>query len=181
VKAHLGWIGALVMLGLVVTGHGAQLLAGTCVLAAGWMLLGGHRKRVYRSHRQRQFSKRNASPGYMRETARHEAGHAIVARRLGGYVYKVIIRPDGSGATYIRKMSSLVHEVAVSYAGEYAAGTSRGCSGDHALTRAYLRMAPNSERARVHREGRALARRMVSRHSGAINSMAKRLLEKGQV
>lgn len=175
---------ALVVLVCIITGRGPQLLAIVVVLGAGWLLLGQRlpgRKRSYHSHRQRRFSKRNADPGYMKTTARHEAGHAIVARKLGGYVYKVVIRPDGSGTTYVKKMGSLVEEVAVTYAGEYAAGTSRGCSGDHALTRAYLRMAPNSERARVHREGKALARRMVSRHSGAINSMANKLLERGHV
>lgn len=123
---------------------------------------------------------RGVAEADLRETALHEAGHRCVALALGGRVREVVIRPDGSGTTWVSGLPSAAAEVAVDRAGEYAARSSRGCSSDHALRRQHLKAEPwGSRRDRLAREGDALGRRTVRSERGRIDRYAGRLLKAG--
>lgn len=108
-------------------------------------------------------------------TRRHEYAHRRVARALRMQTGDLVCREDGSGYCQVDTAGHpVLHRVAVAYAGGYAEGTHEFARTDKSIAEGDLREIPWSQRGRVRREGKALARRLVSRHRGAINRDARR-------
>jgi hypothetical protein len=125
-------------------------------------------------------------PGHeVKIAARHEGGHAALVKAVGGRVHSVAIYPDGSGITWysLPRNASVVDQVAVTVAGEVAAGTKSGCSSDQAHMRAELAQLPSSERGAAQRAGYAKARSVTGGFfsDGGVSSTASELLKKGTV
>lgn len=121
------------------------------------------------------------SRGSTAHVARHEAAHVAVASACGGRA-RVVASGD-SGWTQAKLPDSAagpVEVVAFLFAGEASEG-SAGCSSDRAAVRRVLRAVPRAERARVEREGRALARRVVRAHSGRIARDAAVIERRGRL
>jgi hypothetical protein len=119
-------------------------------------------------------------PGHGTWTAaRHEAGHYLVAQRLGARVTGAEIFPDGSGVTHLRmpRNATVEEHVAVDVAGHVGAGTTAGCDSDFSYMRQELKGVPYSQRAAKKRAGYALARKNIHGHI----SLAKKIYRNGQV
>lgn len=168
----------------------AGLLAGGLVLAGkadlGWAAVLGAVLALLVAGRSATRSERMATGhvhGGRRATiARHEAGHAAAARALGGRVESAVVYPgERGGMVYARIPDGPLPAVTFLAAGEMAAGTSAGCGGDQAEVRRELRGLPSAERARIVRQGRADARRIVRRQSSRIRRDAAVLDEKGRL
>lgn len=115
----------------------------------------------------------------------HEGGHVAVAKAVGARVHGAEIFPDGSGVTWLTfpRNATPIDDVAVSVAGEVAAGTKRGCASDQAYMRAALAKLPASERAAAKKAGYAKARSTVGGFffDGGVSSTAAQLLKKGRI
>lgn len=124
-----------------------------------------------------------ASTSTRRLIAKHEAGHAVAARALGGKVVSAEVYDDGEGGMVWARLPSNSAEDAVAFllAGQIAAGTSRGSSADNAAIRAELRTVKGSERSQVRRDATRSARRIVSKNSGQIRRDAATLDKHGRL
>jgi hypothetical protein len=125
--------------------------------------------------------------GTRARVARHEAGHVVAARAVNGRVTSAALHSTGGGLVqwYHRSHPGeeklRQHNITFLLAGEYAAGTGAGCSGDRSAVRSELRRLPSKDRGRVMSRAKSDARRIVSARSGEINRIAKRLDEKGKL
>ena len=122
--------------------------------------------------------------GTRRSTARHEAGHVVAARKVGGRVKSANVYDNGGGLVTWTGVNGtdreqVVANIAFLRAGRYAAGTGAGCGGDDATVRQLLRYLPTTDRAAAKREGEAEARRIVSSSRGEIRRIATHLDKKG--
>lgn len=114
--------------------------------------------------------------------ATHEAGHVVAARALGGRVLSAEVYSNGGGLVTWNmpaKVHSAETNVAFLLAGQYAAGTSAGCSGDQAEIRRQLRGMPDAGRVRSRAASRA--RSIVASHRGEIRRVAAQLDDKGRL
>jgi hypothetical protein len=109
-----------------------------------------------------------------RRSARHEAAHLVVNRKLGGHDKGAELWNDSNGISHVYP-KTWRGDAIMSLAGEAAAG-SRGAESDRAFARKACRKAGMSMG-----EARREARRLVSRHSGEINSTARKLARNGRV
>jgi hypothetical protein len=115
-------------------------------------------------------------------SARHEAGHAVVARGLGGRVRSGTLNRDGTGYVDAELPDDNPRDVvAFLVAGQVAAGTTRGAGGDERLIRAELRRVPRAQRAGVRRDATRDARRILSSRSGEVRRDAATLMRKGRL
>ena len=134
------------------------------------------------------------------ETARHEAGHAVVAEVLEVRVRRVTIRPQFERGALHRSHSdvtygetifyengkplpfrSTVEDMIVSYAGELAQGSGDGAGEDREAARrsASWYSFGDARAARALRTyARAAARALVKKHRRAIGRVARALLAK---
>lgn len=124
--------------------------------------------------------------GTRHRTARHEAGHWVAAKAVGGRPTSATIHNNGGGfvswtGTRGSDRQQVVAAVAFLDAGRRALGSSEGCSGDKDSIRATLRYLPSAERSAARREGEAWARRIVSSRSGEIRRVASRLDQHGRL
>jgi Peptidase M50B-like len=118
--------------------------------------------------------------------ARHEAGHVVAARAVGGRVKSAQVYGNGGGLVrwtgiHGSEREQVVANIAFLRAGAYAAGTREGCSGDDASVRQMLKYLPPAERSAALREGEAQGRRIVASRQGEIARVADRLDEKGRL
>ena len=128
----------------------------------------------------------HAHSGTRARVAKHEAGHVVAARRVGGRVKSADVYAGGGGLvtwTGINgsEREQVVANIAFLRAGRYAAGTGAGCSGDDAAVRQMLRYLPTTDRAAAQRAGEAEARRIVSSNRGEIRRIANHLDRKGSL
>jgi hypothetical protein len=120
------------------------------------------------------------APGhYPAETARHEAGHVVAARRIGGRVTSAVVNRDGSGYVRVSGMASAAKRIGFLRAGEYAIHSGRGASADRAAVRAILREVPKADRARVLREGERIGRSAA--RSSKVSGVASKLARDGRL
>jgi hypothetical protein len=112
--------------------------------------------------------------------ARHEGGHAVAAKAVGGRVTSAWMT-DSEGAVSARIPNDPTSRVAFAAAGRYAVGSGRGCSDDDAAIRRILREVPSKQRGQVRRDGIRLARRITSSRSGEIKAYARKLESKGRL
>lgn len=154
-------------------GHGA--LFGVLVVVVGLLALLAKAGGGGRAATGRMVSGHAHGPS--RTIARHEAGHVAAVRAVGGRV--VSANADADGGLVRAVVPDVRASVTFLRAGRYAAGTSRGCSGDEASIRAELRDVPRSERGRLLREADRDARRIVRQHAGQIRRDAATLGRRG--
>ena len=119
-------------------------------------------------------------------TARHEAGHVVAARAVGGRVKSAQVHGNGGGLVrwtgiHGSEREQVVANIAFLRAGRYAAGTGEGCGGDDESVRKMLKYLPPAERSAALREGEAQGRRIVASRQGEINKVADRLDERGRL
>jgi hypothetical protein len=166
---------AVLVAGLLLARHNGAVLVAALVIAyflgksggsspalAGGRYVAGH------AHGERKL------------ISRHEAGHAVVARAVGGRVRSATMT-DNDGLVRARIPDDPVKVVAFLAAGRYAAGTGRGCSADYAAIRKELRGVPSKHRGQVKCDGLRLARRTVAARSGEIRRSAARLSQHGRL
>jgi hypothetical protein len=113
-------------------------------------------------------------------TARHEAGHVVVARHLGSEADTPKLTqqaPAVYGATtYVRTPMVPGWErdrIAINAAGGYAAGTAFGTGMDRDATWEVMDRLPEGKREAVAQEGVALGRWLVERHREEIEAVAR--------
>jgi hypothetical protein len=155
-------------------GHGP--LVGLAAAAVLGMLIwtslpGGGRDRVLTGH----------GHGTRKLISRHEGGHAVAAKALGGRVRYAWLTDDSGYVAATLPDSDQTKAVAFLAAGRYAVGTGRGCSADDAAIRKVLREVPSTHRAQVKRDGIRLAKRITSSRAGEIKRYARKLDEKGRL
>lgn len=153
------------------------------LLVVAWLGLRSGAATSGRASAGRMVAVRAHSHGGGRATiARHEAGHAVAARALGGRVrsaemddhsglVQAVLPTDDPGAaiTFLR-------------AGQYAAGTNRGAGADDDEVRRILRKeVPAVDRAAVRKAAERRARQIVRSRKGQIRRDAKTLGEKGRL
>lgn len=115
-------------------------------------------------------------------SARHEAGHVVVARGLGGRVRSATLEPDGRGFVDATLPGDDPQSaVAFLVAGQLAAGTRRGAGDDEAAIARELRRVPRSERADVRRAAEAQAARILAAESERVRRDAHRLMRDGRL
>ncbi|HEY9354636.1 MAG TPA: hypothetical protein VIP28_15345 [Nocardioides sp.] len=164
-------VGGLV---LASKGYGAAMVA---ALVIALLLAGGVRLAAVGGH---------AHGGNRARVAQHEAGHVVAARAVGGRVRSARLHSNGGGlVTWDMSARPLAEEVesnlAFLKAGELAAGTTEGCSGDQAAIRRQLRRLPAGERSAAQSRANAKARSIVSSRHGEIRRVADRLNQKGRL
>jgi|SRR5690606_28627761 len=120
------------------------------------------------------------SHGERQQIALHEAGHAIAAQKVGGYV-KYAWMTDNEGAVGARLPNDPVKRIAFYRAGREAVKSSAGCEDDDAAIKQILRDVKSSDRSRVRRDGFKLAQKITSSHRGEIRRYAKKLDKAGEL
>lgn len=117
-----------------------------------------------------------------RKIAKHEAGHAVAARALGGRVVSAVVYDGGQGGLVQARLPS-EPQAAVTFllAGQYAVNSSEGAGADNDLIRKVLREVPSRDRAQVKTDAKKHARRIVSSRRGEIRRDARQLDEKGRL
>lgn len=115
--------------------------------------------------------------------ARHEAGHAAVARHVGGRIRSARIHGHDSGGLVKATLPTDDPRLAVAFwsGGHLALGSRDGADADLADIRRELRRVPAAERGRVHDEGVRLARQALAAQAGRVERDAARLEEKGRL
>lgn len=160
---------------LAASGYPAMLLGAIVVAAVLWVgtapgspAPAGARYVSGHSHGLRKF------------IAKHEGGHVVAAKAVGGRVTSAWMTDD-EGLVQARIPDEPVKVVAFLAAGRAAVNSGRGCSADDAEIRKELRRVPSRDRAQVKRDGLRLARRITSSRSGEVKRFADRLIEKGRL
>lgn len=124
----------------------------------------------------------HAHAGDRPRSARHEAGHAAVARGLGGRVHSATLNPDGSGLVDATLPEDTPRAaVAFLLGGQLAAGTTRGAGDDEADIARELRRVPRSERRDLRAAAEADARRILAADAARVRRDAQRLMKDGQL
>ncbi|MHA6623905.1 hypothetical protein ACU61A_00715 [Pseudonocardia sichuanensis] len=117
-----------------------------------------------------------------RKIAKHEAGHAVAARALGGRVLSAVVYDgDRGGLVHARLPGEPQAAVTFLLAGQYAVNSSEGAGADNDAIRKVLREVPSKDRAQVKAHAKKHARRIVSSRSGEIRRDARTLDEKGRL
>ena len=120
--------------------------------------------------------------GTTRDIARHEAGHVVVIKNLGGKVDRAEAHEDwGFVEGRPPRGAKPVHDIAVAAAGQVAAGTNRGCAWDDSLIEDALRRVPRRERDQTRKDGFDLAAQIIRDRAGEMRRYEKRLYEKGRL
>ncbi|MBN9759863.1 hypothetical protein Ae406Ps2_6343c [Pseudonocardia sp. Ae406_Ps2] len=169
-----GWIDGAVSIRAALRSVGI-VLGGT---AAIWMLV----RLRSAMPRTGQMSVQGHGHGSTRALiARHEAGHAIAAQALGGRVVRGTMTDD-SGLVSAVLPGKVGEQGAVTFllAGERAAGTSRGTSGDRAAIRTELRGLDTRQRREVMHRARKDAARIVRTRRRQIDQVADRMNRTGR-
>ncbi|MHA6626860.1 hypothetical protein ACU61A_15605 [Pseudonocardia sichuanensis] len=165
---------AVVVGGLLLASDHGAILVGAILVAC---LLAGRRSAP--AARGRYVS--GHAHGERALIARHEAGHAVVTKALGGRVRSAEVG-DGWGLVQAELPDDdPVKAVAFLRAGREAVGTGRGCSADDDAIRKELRRVPSRERGQVKRDGIRLARREVAKRRGEIKRYGRELDERGRL
>lgn len=115
--------------------------------------------------------------------ARHEAGHAAIAREYGWGIVSARLTPDGSGKVTVWGFlwKDPQQRLVMLFAGAAAAGTTAGAEGDDALAEEILDRFPGDERDQIEDAARAEAARIVAKRSDEIDRDAAGLLENGRI
>lgn len=122
------------------------------------------------------------SSNYRRKIAKHEAGHAIAAKAVGGSVLSATLYAgEGGGLVQARLPNDPKAALIFLHAGQAAVNSSEGASADNDEFRKVLREVPSKDRSRVKAEAKREARRIVSSRSGEISSYARKLDERGRL
>lgn len=181
-------IGVVFLLGMAGKGHvawgGSWSGVGTAV---GLLILAAIALAVLVRFTSRP-SARRIGPVTRKVAARHEAGHAAVAKALGARKVHSWIRKDWTGDYYGYTGVSgwrgggitPVEDYAWTVSGEYAAGTSAGCGSDRSVAAAIRSEVGWSQSGRVAGTGKSLARRLLSERSGEVIRIADHLERKGR-
>lgn len=116
--------------------------------------------------------------------ARHEAGHAAVARSVGGSVTGARISANGAGWTSYRpdQWMTPAEEIAIALGGAYAEGVSIGtpqCRGDNAHIQRVLRHC--GSRGRVMAKAERLARQGLARQRSYAGRVERQLKSRGRL
>jgi hypothetical protein len=121
------------------------------------------------------------SSNLMERAAVHEAGHCVMAWRIGHGIANVVIRSDGSGVATTAPMGVGTAEAVALSRNESAYGSQRERSdGRHAVAVAHLLRWPDRKAAReLLRVRRHEARLRVNSDAPLIQAVAARLLEVG--
>jgi hypothetical protein len=152
-------------------GVAALVLAGLALMVATRARVGAGAGRVAHVH-----------GGLRGEIARHEAGHAVAARALGGKVLSAqIYRGDRGGLVQARIPAGPLPAVTFLLAGQVAAGTTRGADADNAEIRRELRGLPRAEQRHITRTATRDARRIVARHGARLRRDTATLTERGRL
>ncbi|GAA4554379.1 hypothetical protein [Pseudonocardia xishanensis] len=160
-------------------GYGPVLVAAAVLTLLGWArsrtgtTAGGYRAVSVRGHSH------GGRDGTL--IAKHEAGHATVARGYGGRVRSARIWDDGGLVQAELPTDDPEAAIAFWKGGEIAAGTGRGAGADRDLIRRELRKVPANQRRDLERRATKQARRIVSRASGQIRRDAATLRAKGHL
>lgn len=161
-------VGTLLVLSALQAGNaGAALVIGVVVL--------------FFARRATRTATGHAHVGPLSLSARHEAGHMVAARYVGGHVTSAQLYRDGGGFVQARIPDKPQSVVTFLLAGALAAGTDRGAEDDFAAVDRELSEVPIGERSRVLRDARADARRIVSRRAEEIARDAERLEQNGRL
>lgn len=121
--------------------------------------------------------------GDLASTARHEAGHAAVAREFGWAIRYCHLNPDGSGytAVWFWRMRDRHQRLAVLYAGEIASGVPGDSPHDREQIGRILSTLPPDEQVNADNAAYELAERIVSEREDEIRRDAATLLERGSL
>ena len=117
----------------------------------------------------------------MERAAIHEAGHCVIAWRIGHGIANVVIRADGSGLATTAPMGAATAEAVALFRNESAYGSQREWSdGRHAVVVAHLLRWPDRKAAReLLRVRRHEARLRVNSDAALIKAVAGELLRVG--
>jgi hypothetical protein len=123
-----------------------------------------------------------SSSALRRKIARHEAGHAVAARAVGGSVISATLYAGESGGLVQARLPGDPKAALIFlHAGQAAVSSSEGAGADNDLFRKVAREVPSKDRGRVSAEAKREARRIASSRSGEINSYARKLDERGRL
>lgn len=152
--------------------NGTSWLVFAGIATVLWCLYTGKGKRTVPGH---------SHGGTRRHVARHEGGHYVAAKVVGGKVRSAHVtngkNPSGLvHATLPNARASIVFLLA----GQAAAG-GHGCSDDLAEARRELREFPRAQRKTVWAECQRDARRIVASRGGEIARVADRLDKNGHL
>lgn len=118
--------------------------------------------------------------GNRRQVARHEAGHYVATKAVGGRVHSAELsdgnRPSGMVWSTLPNARA---DIVFLMAGRSAGGSGSGCAGDDQLIARTLREFPARDRGRIRRMCQAEADRIVASRGGEIRRIADRLDRNG--
>lgn len=118
----------------------------------------------------------------LRVTALHEAGHHVVAERLGYDVDETVLTSLSSGVCRVdADGASVDHTVAIAHAGAHACHSSCGCSTDNAIRDNALASLPAGQRGSTRWAGERLAERTLRSRRGQLHRYADRLFRRGRM
>lgn len=178
-KATLLLLGALGALLAYAAGYGPLLIVGGVLAVAVWAC-------APRATAARSATRTVHSHGdNWRDAAVHEAGHAAVAKHVGGGRTRIKINRDGSGWTSYHpdQWETRAETIAVTLAGGMAEGVPPGsaqCRGDAALIRAELRRVSWGRRGATMRQAERIAAKGLARQRGYGRRIERKLLRSGR-
>jgi hypothetical protein len=120
--------------------------------------------------------------GQREDIARHEAGHAVAARAVGGRVTSArIYSGDRGGLVQTRLPQGPLPAVTFLIAGQIAAGTTTGAGADNAAIRRELRGMSGGDARRVRTQATRDATRILARRSSEVDRNTDTLIRKGHL
>lgn len=173
-----------VVLGVVLLGKAAATYNGFGTLLAAGIALGAVAllvvlRTAFSSIGGREIGHSHAGP--RRAAARHEAGHVVVTRAVGGHVSSAWIRNDGSGLVRGSLPDNPEKEIAALLAGQLAEGSSVGAGWDNAAINSRLKRLPANQRAGVLSRAKGRARSALFWRGGQVTSIENRLYKNGSL
>jgi hypothetical protein len=164
------------------TGFGA-LVAGLQVIAVAAVVAAGLVVAVRLSGRPAgRGGVAHVHGGQREDIARHEAGHAVAARAVGGRVTSArIYSGDRGGLVQARIPEGPMPAVTFLIAGQIAAGTTAGAGADNAAIRRELRGLSGADARRLRVQATRDARRILARRSGELRRDTDTLIRKGHL
>ena len=152
--------------------NGTSWLVFAGIAAALWCLYSGKGKRTVPGH---------SHSGNRRHVARHEGGHFVTAKAVGGTVRSAHLSSGSNPHGMVHAtVPNAKAEITFLLAGR-AAAPGVGCSTDVTLAKKTLREFPRHQRSAVWTECERAARRIVASRGGEIARVADRLDKNGHL